>query len=58
MKPIKITASSIGFEDNRTLGEASQKECGASFSADIKNLPGFDPLQLDLGEPALAGRMK
>lgn len=32
----------------------AQKGCGSSFTGDIKNLPGCDPGQSALGEPALA----
>jgi len=37
------------------LRQVAQRGCGVSFSGDVQNLPGQGPVQLALGEPALAG---
>lgn len=37
------------------LSTAAKNGCEVSFSGDIWNLPGCDPVQPDLGEPAWAG---
>lgn len=34
--------------------QAAQRGCGVSFSGDTENLPGHNPVQPVLGEPALA----
>lgn len=34
------------------LSKAAKSGCRVSFSGDIKNLPGCDPVQPTLGEPA------
>lgn len=35
--------------------QAAQKGCGVVFSGNIKNLPGYDHMQLALGELPLGG---
>jgi len=35
--------------------EHFQRGCGFSFSGDFQNVPGQGPVQLALGDPALAG---
>lgn len=34
-----------------------ERHCGVSFSGDIKNLPGYDPVQPALDESPLGGRL-
>ena len=42
-------------EGNGALEQAAQGGCGVSFSGDIQDPPGQGPLQLTVGNPALAG---
>jgi len=44
-------------EGDRALEQAAQRACGVSFSGDTQNPPGRGPVQLALGDPALAGRL-
>ena len=37
------------------LEQAAQGGCGVSFSGDIQDPPGQDPVQPTVGDPALAG---
>jgi len=43
------------FEGDGALAQVAQRGCGFSFSGDIQNLPGCGPVQLAVGDPALAG---
>ena len=43
------------LEGDRALAQAAQRCCGVFFSGDIQKLPGRDPVQPALGDPALAG---
>lgn len=43
----------FSFEADRALEQAAQIGCRVTFSADIQNPPGHNPVQLALGEPAL-----
>lgn len=51
----KYVAKLLYFEDDRALEHSAVRKCGVSFSGDIQNLSGCDPLQPALGEPALPG---
>ena len=42
-------------EGDGALEQAAQGSCGVSFSGDIQDLPGRDPLQPAVGDPASAG---
>jgi len=42
-------------EGDKALEQTAQRDCGVSFSGDIKDLPGQGPVRPALGEPALAG---
>jgi len=42
-------------EGDGALEQVSQGGCGVSFSGDIQDLPGQGPVQLAVGDPALAG---
>jgi len=42
-------------EGDRALTQAAQGGCGVSFSGDIEDPPGHDPVQPALGDPASAG---
>lgn len=53
--PSEYVAKLLYFEDDRTLEQSAMRECGVSFSGDVQNLSGCDPLQPALGEPALPG---
>ena len=44
----------MSFGDG-ALEQAAQGGCGVSFSGDIQDRPGQDPLQPTVGDPALAG---
>ena len=39
------------------LEQAAQGGCGVSFSGDIQDPPGQDPVQPTVGDPASAGRL-
>ncbi|GAB0181584.1 mitochondrial enolase superfamily member 1 [Grus japonensis] len=43
------------FESDQALEQAAQRGCGVSFSGDIQNPPGCNPVQHAVGDPALAG---
>ncbi|GAB0210251.1 mitochondrial enolase superfamily member 1 [Grus japonensis] len=43
------------FEGDQALEQAAQRGCGVSFSGDIHNPPGRNPVQHALSDPALAG---
>lgn len=45
----------LSFEGARAMGQASQRGCGISLSGQIQSLPGCDPWQPTLDDPALAG---
>lgn len=53
--PSENEKSLLSFEDDRALELAAQRGCGVSFSGDIKTPSGHDPVQLAVGDPALAG---
>jgi len=42
-------------EGDGALEEAAQGGCGVCFSGDIQDPPGQGPVQLAVGDPALAG---
>ena len=42
-------------EGDTALEQAAQGGCGVSFSGDIQDPPGQDPVQPALGDPASAG---
>ena len=42
-------------EGDGALEQAAQGGCGASFSGDIPDPPGQDPVQPAVGDPAWAG---
>ena len=42
-------------EGDGALEQAAQGGCGVSFSGDVQDLPGQDPVQPAVGDPASAG---
>ena len=42
-------------EGDGALAQAAQGGCGVSFSGDIQDPPGQDPVQPAVGDPALVG---
>ena len=44
-------------EGDGNLEQVAQRGCGVSSSEDIQDLPRRGPVQPDLGDPALAGRL-
>jgi len=53
--PSKYEEEFLHSECDGALEQAAQGGCGVSFSGDIQALPGQGPLQLTVGDPALAG---
>ena len=47
----------LHFEGDRALEQAAQGGCRVSFSGDIQDPPGQSPMQLAVGDPALAGAL-
>jgi len=45
----------LHFEGDRLLKQVAQRGCRFSFSGNIQDPPGQDPVQPALGDPALAG---
>ncbi|GAB0202210.1 mitochondrial enolase superfamily member 1 [Grus japonensis] len=52
---LHMTKNLLHFEGDRALEQAAQRGCGVSFSGDIQNPPGHNPVQPALNDPALAG---
>ncbi|GAB0207908.1 mitochondrial enolase superfamily member 1 [Grus japonensis] len=53
-KKFHLEEKLLHFEGDRALEQVAQRGCGVSFSGDIQNPPGCNPVQPALGEPALA----
>lgn len=53
--PSKYEENFLYFEGVRVLDQAVQRSHGVSFSGCNQNLPGHDPVQPALEEPALTG---
>ncbi|KAJ7414011.1 hypothetical protein WISP_87322 [Willisornis vidua] len=51
--PSKYEEKVLYWEDDRALEQAVQRGWGGSFSVDVKNLPGDDPIKPALCTPTL-----
>ncbi|GAB0180636.1 hypothetical protein GRJ2_000528900 [Grus japonensis] len=53
--PSQYEEKTLHCEDGQALEDAALRGCGVSFSGDIQNLPGCNPVPPAVGDPALAG---
>ena len=53
--PSEHEEESLPSEGDGALEQATQGGCGVSFSGDIQDPPGQDPVQPTVGDPASAG---